>query len=97
MKKSKLEILVKELSEKYEQPSYVVNFWINAILDSISNCLKNNETLILKNFGTFTLRKRRATIRRNPYTQENFLDKEHFVPFLKFSKKLKTEIKKNTY
>ena len=97
MKKLKLPILVKELSEKYEQPSYVVNFWIKAILDLISNCLKNGETLTLLDFGTFTLKKKKAMIRRNPYTKENFLDKEHFVPFLKFSKKLKTEIKRNTY
>lgn len=97
MKKTKLSTLIKEISKKYDQLPYVVNFWINVIAESIANRLKNGETLTLLEFGTFTLKKKRAIIRRNPQTNENFLDKEHFVPYLKFSKSIKTEIKKKTY
>jgi DNA-binding protein HU-beta len=94
MKKTKSSTLIKELSEKYDQRTYVVNFWIDVITEAIVERLKKGEALALLDFGTFTLKKKRAMIRRNPQTQENFLDKEHFVPFLKFSKSIKTEIKK---
>lgn len=95
MKKTKSSSLIKELSEKYDQRTYVVNFWVDAITEAIVERLKKGEALALLDFGTFTLKKKRAMIRRNPRTQESFLDKEHFVPFLKFSQSIKTEIKKN--
>lgn len=97
MEKITLITLTKRLSEKYEQPPYLVKFWINAVIDSISEIIKNNETLTLMEFGTFKLHHKKESRKYHIKNNEFFMDKAHSVPTFKFSQTLKKEIREKTY
>jgi DNA-binding protein HU-beta len=43
---------------------------INAILEEIKDCLQRGEPVILRRFGSFQLREKRARMGRNPKTGE---------------------------
>jgi nucleoid DNA-binding protein len=97
MQKLTLIKLTKRLSKKYEQPTYIVKFWINAIINSILEIIKNDETLTLSEFGTFKLNHKKESRKYHIKNNEFFMDKAHSVPAFKFSQTLKREIRKKTY
>lgn len=43
---------------------------VDAVLEGIVHLTSNGEKLILRGFGTFALRTRRASVTRNPHTGE---------------------------
>jgi len=97
MQKLTLIKLTKRLSEKYEQPPYLVKFWINAVIDSILEIIKNGETLTLIDFGTFKVNHKKESRKYHIKNNEFFMDKAHSVPTFKFSPTLKKEIREKTY
>ena len=86
--------LIKEISEKYDQKDYLIKFWMKAITDSISKVLIDGNTITIKNFGIFKLRKIKARNRKNLKSGESFFDEEYTAPKFYFSKKIRAEIRK---
>lgn len=62
---------------------------VNTFLNTISFCIKNEETVQIIGFGTFTGKKRGARIVSNPRTGEKIEVPASVVPSFKASKALK--------
>ncbi len=60
----------------------------------LNNIVKHNKVKISK-FGTFTLRKKKERIGRNPKTKERKIISERYVVLFKASKDFKKYINKN--
>lgn len=62
---------------------------INAVLDSITDALANDEKVVLVGFGTFEVRSRAARKGRNPSTKEEIKIPASKAPVFKAGKVLK--------
>ncbi|MBX2824821.1 MAG: HU family DNA-binding protein [Gammaproteobacteria bacterium] len=65
---------------------------VEAVLDSITENLKNGEQITLVGFGTFLVRKREARQGRNPRTGEPMQIAASNVPAFKAGKALKDSV-----
>ena len=81
--------LLKELSKNY--PNFLkkdLEKFTNIILDEIKNALRREDGVELRNFGTFRVKKQKASIRRNPKTGEKVAVPEKKVISWKMSKEM---------
>jgi DNA-binding protein HU-beta len=65
---------------------------INAVLDTITNALTNEEKVVLVGFGTFEVRRRAARKGRNPSTKEEIRIPASKAPVFKAGKGLKNKV-----
>ena len=65
---------------------------VNMIFDSFTNALKKGARIELRGFGSFTVRKYRAYMGRNPRTGKNVQVGSKRSPFLKVGKELKERV-----
>ena len=65
---------------------------VDAVLDSVTDALKNGDQVTLVGFGTFLVRKREARTGRNPRTGEPLQIKASNVPSFKAGKALKEAV-----
>ena len=65
---------------------------VDAVLDSVTDALKNGDQVTLVGFGTFLVRKREARTGRNPRTGEPLEIKASNVPSFKSGKALKEAV-----
>lgn len=65
---------------------------LDAMLDAVTNSMKNGDTVTLVGFGTFSSRHREARTGRNPRTGEEIKIKASNVPVFKPGKALKDAI-----
>ncbi|MCK8515515.1 HU family DNA-binding protein [Methylonatrum kenyense] len=65
---------------------------VDAVLESITGALKENDTVSLVGFGTFTVRERAARSGRNPRTGETIKIPASKVPGFKAGKALKDAV-----
>ncbi|MEE9332681.1 MAG: HU family DNA-binding protein [Granulosicoccaceae bacterium] len=65
---------------------------VDAVLDSVTDALKNGDQVTLVGFGTFLVRKREARTGRNPRTGEPLEIKASNVPSFKAGKALKEAV-----
>ena len=68
---------------------------INDFLSSIILNIKNEKKLKLSKFGTFSIRRKKARIGRNPKTKETKIISDRDVVLFKPSKEFKEFINKN--
>ncbi|MDN4524353.1 HU family DNA-binding protein [Fictibacillus fluitans] len=66
---------------------------VEAVLESITNALKQGESVQLIGFGTFETRNRNARKGRNPLTGEEIMIAASSVPAFKPGKSLKEAVK----
>ncbi|MFE0565793.1 HU family DNA-binding protein [Priestia megaterium] len=66
---------------------------VDALLETISNTLANEEKIQLIGFGTFEVRERAARTGRNPQTGEEMMIPASKVPAFKPGKELKEALK----
>jgi len=66
---------------------------INLILDFISSTLSNGGRVELRDFGSFSIRRREERIARNPKTGTSIKVNEKFHPYFRASKSLKESLK----
>ncbi|USL45582.1 HU family DNA-binding protein [Priestia megaterium] len=90
MKKAELIDAVATKSELTKQDSKKV---VDALLETISNTLANEEKIQLIGFGTFEVRERVARTGRNPQTGEEMTIPASKVPAFKPGKELKEALK----
>ena len=62
---------------------------LNGFIASISESLAEGETVDIRSFGSFIIKKRNARDARNPATEEVIKLKDRYIPFFKVSKILK--------
>ena len=87
--------LVKRLSNKITSLSDEdVKISVDAIADLITETLQNNDRLEIRNFGTFSVRKRDQRISRNPKTGTSILVQPKKHPYFRASKFLKESLNK---
>ena len=67
---------------------------VKAILDAMSNSLKNNNRIEIRGFGSFSLNYRPSRIGRNPKTGEKVDVPEKYVPHFKAGKELRVRVDK---
>lgn len=65
---------------------------VDAVLESVTGALKENDTVSLVGFGTFTVRERAARAGRNPRTGETIKIPASKVPGFKAGKALKDAV-----
>jgi len=66
---------------------------VDAVLNAITDALKNGESVQLIGFGTFETRNRNARKGRNPLTGEEIMIQASNVPAFKPGKSLKEAVK----
>ena len=85
--------LIKRLVEKYPRMSVrEMQVVINAVLDTISEALANDEHVEIRGFGTFSVRTRNPRKARNPKTGQPVEVPEKNTPFFVVGKELKERI-----
>ena len=65
------------------------------VLNNIIDNLKTNKKVKISNFGTFSIRKKKSRLGRNPKTKEKKIISERNVVLFKASKDFKEYINKN--
>ncbi|MCC5856968.1 MAG: HU family DNA-binding protein [Ectothiorhodospiraceae bacterium] len=65
---------------------------VDAVVEAVTNALKENDTVSLVGFGTFTVRERAARSGRNPRTGETIKIAASKVPSFKAGKALKDAV-----
>ena len=79
--------LLKQLSDNY--PNFTkkdLEKLINIILDEIKRALRRSDSVELRNFGRFSIKTQKSSIRRNPKTGEKVAVPEKKVISWKMSK-----------
>ena len=66
---------------------------VNAVIDSIAKALKKGDSVTLVGFGTFSVKKRKARIGRNPQTGKEIKIAAKKVPAFKPGKELKEMVR----
>ncbi|WP_318619235.1 HU family DNA-binding protein [Priestia megaterium] len=90
MKKAELIDAVATKSELTKQDTKKA---VDALFETISNTLSNEEKIQLIGFGTFEVRERAARTGRNPQTGEEMMIPASKVPAFKPGKELKEALK----
>jgi len=85
---TKLEI-INEVSEKIGLPRNLSEKAFESIIEIIKETLQNGEPVILRKFGSFQVRQKKARIGRNPKTGEEATISERSVVRFKSGKHFK--------
>jgi DNA-binding protein HU-beta len=67
---------------------------LRIMTDTIQECLANGEKITISGFGTFERRRRRATIARNPKTNQPMRIREQYVAAFRAGTGLKEAVKR---
>ena len=67
---------------------------VNLIIDLISESLRKNQRVEVRNFGTFSVRSREKRLSRNPKTGTSVLVEAKYHPYFRASKNLKQSLNK---
>lgn len=87
--------LVKRLSNKISSlKEEDIKVSVDMIIDLITETLQKNDRLEIRNFGTFSVRKREQRISRNPKTGTSVLVHSKNHPYFRASKFLKDSLNK---
>ena len=87
--------LVKRLSNKISSlKEEDIKVSVDMIIDLITETLQKNDRLEIRNFGTFSVRKREQRISRNPKTGTSVMVHSKNHPYFRASKFLKDSLNK---
>jgi len=85
--------LVDLISERAELSKVVATRALDVLLEGITTSLRENDPVVIVNFGTFTVKERSAREGRNPSTGEKIKIKATKVVGFKAGKALKDAVK----
>ena len=85
--------LVESIAERSQLTKSQAESAVNALVDSVTQALKNGEAVTLVGFGTFEARNRAGRTGRNPKTGEDIIIPAAIVPAFKPGKALKDALK----
>ena len=89
---NKSDLLVKLKTEKESYSEEDLESSINLILKFISSTLEEANRVEIRNFGTFSIRKRQKRLSRNPKTGTSILVEAKNHPYFRASKSLKASL-----
>ncbi len=75
--------LIKNISDKTGIPHTDVTIMMEALLREVKETLRGGESIFLRGFGTFTLKKRKRKIGRIIKKNEAIVIPEHYIPHFK--------------
>ena len=85
--------LVESIAERSQLSKAQAEAALNALVESVTETLKNGEAVTLVGFGTFEARNRAGRTGRNPKTGEDIVIPATIVPAFKPGKALKDALK----
>ena len=85
--------LVESIAERTQLTKTQAEAALNALVESVTQTLKNGEAVTLVGFGTFEARNRAGRTGRNPKTGEDIVIPATIVPAFKPGKALKDALK----
>ncbi len=85
--------VITTVSEKLDMAKKDVTNVYNAIFDETKEELQNNQAATIPSFGTFRIKKSKATTARNPRTQEKVKVPARNRVTFKVAKSLKVEVR----
>ena len=62
---------------------------VEGFLSSIIEALKSGKSIEIRGFGSYSIRKKRGRMARNPKSGDKVFINEHFAPTFKFSREFK--------
>ncbi|HEV8538526.1 MAG TPA: HU family DNA-binding protein [Bacteroidota bacterium] len=68
---------------------------VDGFIQTVIGALKEGKNIEIRGFGSFKTKKRKGRIARNPRTGEQVQVDEHFVPYFKVSKELRSVVNEN--
>lgn len=84
--------LIEAIAASADIPKAAASRALDAMIDSVTDSLKNGDTVSLVGFGTFTVKDRAARTGRNPQTGEPIEISAARVPSFKAGKALKDSV-----
>ena len=84
--------LIENIAESADITKAAAGRALDSMIDSVTDALKNGESVVLVGFGTFTVRNRAARTGRNPQTGEEIEISAARVPAFKAGKALKDAV-----
>ncbi len=84
--------LIEAVAQSADLPKASAARAVDAMVEAVTNALKENDTVSLVGFGTFTVRERAARSGRNPRTGETIKIAASKVPSFKAGKALKDAV-----
>ena len=84
---NKLE-LIEQIADKTGQSKSVAREVLDSLLDTVEGALVCGNTIEIRGFGSFKVKRRKSQIARNPRTGEKVEVPSRFVPVFKPSKNL---------
>jgi len=85
--------LVESMAKITKMPKTACKDALEAFITSVSGSLKQNKTVVLTGFGTFTVMKRKARVGVNPATGKKMQIPAKKVPKFRPGKALKSVVK----
>ena len=68
---------------------------VDGFIQTVIEALKEGKNIEIRGFGSFKTKKRKGRMARNPRTGAQVQVDEHYVPFFKVSKELRTTVNDN--
>jgi DNA-binding protein HU-beta len=68
---------------------------VDGFIQTVIEALKDGKNIEIRGFGSFKTKKRKGRMARNPRTGAQVKVDEHFVPYFKVSKELRTTVNEN--
>ena len=84
--------LIENIAESADITKAAAGRALDVVVDSITDSLKNGDSVVLVGFGTFSVRQRAARTGRNPQTGEQIQIAAARVPAFKAGKALKNAV-----
>ena len=86
--------LIKSVQQELGLPENVIQKVINATFETIKTKVAENEPVIIKEFGTFSVKQRAERQGHNIATGESLIIEAHKAPHCKFSRTFKNLLNK---
>ncbi len=87
--------LIEALAEKMQLPVREAASITNTIIDTMSDALANGDSIEIRGFGSFVVKKYDSYTGRNPKTGEKIKVSPKKLPFFKVGKDLRERVNKN--
>ena len=68
---------------------------VDGFIQTVIEALKEGKNIEIRGFGSFKTKKRKGRMARNPRTGAQVQVDEHYVPFFKVSKELRSTVNEN--
>ena len=87
--------IVSKISERIGVEKTIISSVVESLMFEIKESVKNNESVFLRGFGSFSAKERKEKTGRNISKNTTIIIPAHHIPSFKPSKTFKEEVKNN--